>query len=92
MATIKRQQRKSPPSVKVTFDDETWNRILDGPLKTTRGNGITPWARGLIIDALESYEAIMAGRTQLDGEAFQQSNNRRGNSGEPEGLDGPRNP
>lgn len=60
------------PAIRIEIEQELMERIKAGPLATTRGKGAAPWARGLIIEALESYEAIESGRTQLDMEAFRQ--------------------
>jgi hypothetical protein len=63
-------EAKTPPSIKINLDRETYSRIQAGPLRNTGGHGMVPWVRQLIVDALERDELAKSGRTQVDMEAL----------------------
>jgi hypothetical protein len=58
-------------AIKVEIDSGIRERLLQGPLRNTQGQGAASWLRGVIIKELEREEAIRAGLTQIDPAFFQ---------------------
>jgi len=48
---------KQQKAIKVVIDDETWERVRSGPLKSTDGRGAGTWLRQLILREVKITEA-----------------------------------
>jgi hypothetical protein len=59
------------PAIRVELNQDTMNRIVNGPLRITGGKGAAPWVRKLIIKELDRYETIQSGKTQINSKLFE---------------------
>ena len=65
--------RNKDSSVRVTLDEKTLKRIASGPLSATGGRGAATWVRGLINQALDEFDGVTSGKTQVDVDALRQA-------------------
>lgn len=63
-------EREKDPGIRVVLDKRTRERISCGPLASTGGRGAATWVRSLIISALDNYESVGTGSTQIDLDAL----------------------